>query len=297
MSKIRECFTSRFDKGMLLEADFSQLEIIALAHLSGDPTMKEDILDGTDLHRIRAAQMYGKCARDVTPQERQIAKVFSFQLQYGAGATSMAASCGVDVSIAKKFIADYYDRYPEVKAWQEKVAEEYAERRRPSQRVTPLGVTAGMGWHHSITGRRYVMYEDDNPYAGTRRWGEGGQEPATNFSPTKMKNYPVQGFATGDIVPMVLGEVFKMVMTKAWSTRYKLINTVHDSILFDIAPRDDEELLRFCTQLKGVMESAPKMLKEEFNIDFELPLKVDISVGKNWGVMEKYKWNGVLKDK
>jgi len=135
------------------------------------------------------------------------------------------------------------------------------------------------------------MYEDDNPYAGKSRWGdEGGQEPATNFSPTKMKNYPVQGFATGDIVPMVLGEVFKMVKTTEWSTRFKLINTVHDSILFDIAPRGEGELLRFCILLKGVMESAPKMLKEKFNIDFELPLKVDISTGKNWGAMKKYKW-------
>ena len=290
MSKIRECFTSRFDKGMLLEADFSQLEIIALAHLSGDPTMKEDIIEGTDLHTVRAAQMYAKSPHAVTPQERQIAKVFSFQLQYGAGATSMAASCGVGVNIAKKFIASYYERYPEVKAWQEKVAEEYGARRMPSQRVTPKGVTAGMGWHHSITGRRYVMYEDDNPYAGQRKWGEAAKEPATNFSPTKMKNYPVQGFATGDIVPMVLGEVFEMVMITKWRDRYKLINTVHDSILFDISPANDEELLQFCTYLKRTMEGAPSLLKKHFNIDFELPLKVDISIGKNWGVMKKYKW-------
>lgn len=289
MSKIRECFTSRYTGGKILEADYSQLEIIALAHLSGDLQMAADIRVGTDLHRVRAAQMYGVALGDVTAKQRQIAKVFSFQLQYGAGAKSMAASCGVDVQVAKNFIKQYYARYPQVKIWQDAVAAEYTARRVPSERLTPKGVSAGMGWHKSITGRRYVLYEDDNPFAGQRHWGTGGHEPSTNFSPTKMKNYPVQGFATGDIVPMMLGEVFDWIKNDSKWDNYKLINTVHDSILFDVCPKCYEDLRDFVGGLKEVMEGAPALLDSKFGIKFDLPLKVDVKVGDNWGVMADFK--------
>ena len=289
MSKIRECFVSRFSGGVLLEADYSQLEIIALAHLSGDPQMASDIRRGVDLHTIRAATMYNIPKEDVTKQQRQTAKVFSFQLQYGAGPNSMAASCGVAPALAKKFIEDYYNRYPDVKKWQEKVAEEYQTRRRPSAHETPMGLTAGMGWHLSPTGRRYVMYEDDNPFykedAGKSSWYP--PEQPTNFSPTKMKNYPVQGFATGDIVPMVLGEVMDWLSVSLFYSRYKMINTVHDSILFDCSPSRSLEFLEFRHTLKTLMESAPAMLKKNFGIDFTLPLKVDFKVGNNWGTMKE----------
>jgi DNA polymerase I-like protein with 3'-5' exonuclease and polymerase domains len=287
MSKIRECFTSRHEGGLLLEADYSQLEIIALAHLSGDPQMYNDIKTGVDLHTVRAAQMYKVLEKQVTPQQRQIAKVFSFQLQYGSGAKNMAESCKVDVAMAKEFIRLYYGRYPRVKEWQDEVAAEYAARRRPSTRVTPNGVTAGRSHHLSVTGRRYVMYEDDNPYFGQNKWGNEIQS-ATNFSPTKMKNYPVQGFATGDIVPMMLGEVFKWLKADKRWTKYKMINTVHDSILFDIPALEGTNHAIFAAELKMLLESAPLHLKNYFNINFDLPLKVDIKTGKNWGKMKQF---------
>lgn len=287
MSKIRECFNSRHRDGMLMEADYSQLEIIALAHLSGDPQMHADIIAGVDLHTVRAAQMFNTPRAAVSHKQRQIAKVFSFQLQYGSGAKNMADTMGVDVAIAKAFIKHYYERYPAVKAWQELVAAEYAVRRRPSQRVTAKGVTAGRSWHHSITGRRYVMYEDDNPYFGQNQWGNEIQS-ATNFSPTKMKNYPVQGFATGDIVPMMLGEVLNFIKgDKRWDM-FKLINTVHDSILFDIPALEGTNHAVFAASIRDVMQGAPRLLKERFDIDFTLPLKVDIKMGVNWGEMKEY---------
>lgn len=292
MSKIRECFSSRHEGGMLAEFDYSQLEIIALAFLSNDPQMRKDILDGTDLHTIRAAEMYRIPINAVTPQLRQIAKVFSFQLQYGSGAKNMAESCKVDVGVAKEFIRVYYARYPKVKEWQDGVAAEYAARRRPSQRLTPNGVTAGFSYHMSVTGRRYVMYEDDNPYYGQRNWGNEIQS-ATNFSPTKMKNYPVQGLATGDIVPMMLGEVFKFLKSDTTWNDYKLIMTVHDSILFDIPEREGTNHYTFASAVRNVMESAPQCLKKYFNIDFDLPLKVDVKIGDSWGNMKKI----VLKDR
>lgn len=287
MSKIRECFVSRYSDGCLMEADYSQLEIIALAHLSGDHQMAADIRAGTDLHKVRAAQMYSIVMSKVTPQQRQTAKQFSFQLQYGAGAPSMAASCGVAVKIAKNFIAAYYDRYPDVKKWQEAIAAEVRGKRQLSERVTPSGASIGRGHHRSATGRRYVIYEDDNPYyegGAVNRWGK--IEPRTNFSPTKMKNYPVQGFATGDIVPMMLGRIHKTLQGSPWGENVKLINTVHDSIMFDVMwSCNNKRTRRFGMWVKKEMERAPQELEAQFGINFTLPLKVDISVGENWGKM------------
>ncbi len=296
MSEIRKCFTSRWgQQGCLIEADYSQLEIICLAFLCQDIQMYDDINCGRDMHTMRAALMYGIDESDVTPRQRRNAKQFSFQLQYGAGAKSMSESIGCPIKIAQKFIKDYYNRYPRVAEWQDMVAESFLNTRIPSSRITVSHKTAGKGWFTSITGRRYVMYEDDNPfYKPGQRAGFRKLEPATNFSPTKMKNYPVQGFATGDIVPMMLGELNNWMLSRSPDlTQCLLINTVHDSLVidakFDIGRKKDARPLKlFCFALQKRLQTAPALLKEKFGIDFDLPLKVDIKVGVDWGSMKEF---------
>ena len=119
MSEIRKYFDSRFTDGHLMEFDFSQLEVIVLAHLSQDKQLMQDIIDGVDMHTANAAKMLNKSEFKVTASERKLAKRFSFQLQYGAGAKSMAKSNGVGIQFAKDFIEAYYGRYPRVKEWQD----------------------------------------------------------------------------------------------------------------------------------------------------------------------------------
>lgn len=283
MSDIKECFTSRFANGSLIEADYSQLEVITLAHLSQDPILIADILSGVDLHRVRAAELFNKREEDVTEAERRIAKAFSFQLQYGSGYKAMAAKNKQPEWLAKQFITNYYDSYSKVKEWQESVSNAVRKTRRVSKRTTPLGHTRGMGWYDSETGRRYVFFESDNPYYNpTHR----NSEPV-NFSPTQMKNYPVQGFATGDIVPMMLGELFNEIKNSRHSEELLLINTVHDSVMFDCAYTDKEKIKHVSLWIKNILESAPARLKEYFDINFDLPLKVEVKAGESWGSLKK----------
>lgn len=277
MSDIKKCFISRFPDGVLLEIDYSQLEIYVLAYLSNDPQLKLDLLSGVDLHGISAERLFGK---GYTDAQRRIAKSLSFQLQYGAGYKSMAEQNDISETLAKKFIKLYYERYPMVKQFQDEVASIVRSTRitDPDLR-TKTGIPAGMGFYKAETGRFYVFTEKDSPDWMTR---------ATSFSPTEMKNYPVQGFATGDIVPMILGKLHRGLSN--WHGGKEppivvMINTVHDSVLFDCS---SESIAKIWYQdAKVIMESAPRYLKEHFNINFDLPLKVDAKVGKNWGEMEK----------
>jgi len=277
---IRECFGSRFgSSGILMEVDYSQLEIFVLAHLTADEILISDLLSGKDLHIMRAAQLFRVPECDVTKSQRRIAKTLSFQLQYGAGAKSMSVALDILQSICQEFIDLYYARYPKVKVYQDYHIRAIAGLRKPTGNSSPTGFPVGKSTLCTKTGRRYVFNEYDNPfYKVTNGWGE-----PVNFSPTQIKNYPVQGFATGDIVPMVLGEVYHAVVP--YHDTVKLINTVHDSILLDM---QDTMVYSIGSLVKQVMEDAPDMLKRVFDIDFNLPLNVEIKVGKTWANMKVF---------
>ena len=271
MSKIKECFISRWgETGYIMEADFSQLEIIALAELTKDPQLIADIISGIDLHRLRAAQLYRKSEADVTKTERTTAKMLSFQLQYGSGAANMAKQLKIPKEVASRFIKQYYDRYPIVRAWQDGLIKTVRERRRINTHETKSGLPAGSSYLPSATGRVYFFKEYDAP--------DWLPEP-TAFSPTEIKNYPVQGYATGDIVPFVLGYLRRTIYNEGWEEKCLLINTVHDSIVLDI---EEDMLYNIGKLVKGVMEGAPKILQTHFGIISELPFKADVSYGRNW---------------
>ena len=274
MSDIKKCFISRWkDKGYIVEADYSQLEVIGLAYLTQDKQLYKDIIDGVDMHAVNAEKLFGK---SFTPLQRKIAKSFSFQLQYGAGAASMAKSNNVDVKLAKRFIENYYSRYPQVKIWQDSVAEEVRESRKPTGEHTSRGFPKGKGVFRSITGREYVFYEFDNDHYNPHN----PNSKEVNFSPTQMKNYPVQGFATGDIVPLVIGRLNRILKNNSeLSEKCLLTNTVHDSIILDVHEDIFEEAVN---TVVSVMESAPEFIEETWGFKFDLPLPVGISYGRNW---------------
>ena len=261
-----------------MEVDYSQLEIFALAHLTGDRVLAEDLLSGKDLHIMRAAQLFSLPESLVTKAQRRTAKSLSFQLQYGAGAKSMSVALKISQSMCQDFIDQYYARYPDVKVYQDNLIDKVASLRKPTSSHTPLGYTVGRASIKTKTGRCYVFREYDNPFYVASSYSLGRP---TNFSPTQIKNYPVQGFATGDIVPLVLGEVYHTIVP--YHEEVKLINTVHDSILLDLR----EDMCHTIGSLvKQVMEDAPRMLKNTFDIDFNLPLNVEIKVGKTWSNMK-----------
>ena len=283
MSNIRNFLCSRFGKnGKILEIDYSQLEIYVLAHLSGDATLKSDLLSGKDLHSISAKMLFGN---KFTPKQRKIAKSLSFQLQYGAGYKSMALQNGISEGLAKRFIDNYYNRYPGVKMYQDKLAKVVERNREQSSLRTKKGLPAGISKFQSETGRIYTFIEDDAPEWMHRPAGRGPAKHTT-FSPTKIKNYQVQGYATGDIVPMAIGRLFRELCKYNMEYDGKpvfFINTVHDSVVFDC--KNMKHAINWAIRAKEIMEGIPKDMKKYLNVDFSMPLKVDVEIGSNWNDM------------
>lgn len=282
---IKNHFTSRFQGGSIVEFDYSQLEVIGLAILSGDEQLKKDIRDGLDLHCVNTAQLYEQDYQFVKDQvdknnhdwvaKRKVVKIFSFQLQYGAGAKTMAESAGVPINKAKEFIEAYYTRYPRVREWQEECIAQVQADAEPTNWKTTGGYPAQRSSLLSPTGRLYRFTEYDAPDFIQER----GQ--MTSFSPTQIKNYPVQGFSTGDVVPLALGYVFRHLLHYQIEDRIVMCNTVHDSIIFDVHPDCDIAVLR---DIKRILEDMPRQINRVWpDVGFDLPMKSGIEMGPSWG--------------
>lgn len=279
MSLIKECFISRWDTGVLLEADFSQLEIVGVALLSEDEVLKSDLRSGEDLHKKRAAELFGVAEGDVTAAQRRVAKALSFQLQYGAGAASMASINHISKATAQKFIDLYYGRYTRLKQWQDSIQQEVKDSRVPTGLHTPRGFPKGKGTHHSPTGRIYTFLEHDSDYR---------DEPG--FSSTEMKNYPVQGYATGDIMAAFRHQVWRSWLSQSPSFRAHVlpINTIHDSIMFDCAVWLVAYEVRIW--LNTLVEQLPGLLTTLWpSVTIDLPFQIECKAGPTWAKMAPLK--------
>lgn len=283
MSTIKNCFVSRFgDDGVIMEGDWQQLEIIGQAFLSKDKQMKQDIRDGVDFHVKRLAYKLKEPYQTVHDychinkdsyylKLRKDIKTFSFQRAYGAGANAIMESTGMSRSEVEELIAIEEEMYPEVSKYYEKVATEVCSSRIPTSGRTEKGFPQGKGCFKSITGREYWFKE----YDSFRR------DKDVDFSMPQLKNYPVQGFSTADIVPLVLGKLYRaMKKVKEWIGKVFLINTVHDSIILDVHKSIRKKVAAF---VKKIMEKGGDYLNETFDIGFDLPLRAEITWGASWG--------------
>lgn len=272
MSRIKECFPSRFEGGVILEADFSQLEVIGVAVLSKDSQLIDDILSGMDMHRVRAAELFKKPQEEVTDKERTIVKRFSFMLQYGATPKGMAKKLEVKVDIAEGFERNYYNRYQGLAKWQDMVAEEVRSSRRPSDKTTFKGRPAGIGTYESVTGRIYTFVEKDR-----------GDDTAFNLP--EMKNYPSQGFATGDVMALYRGQVYRRLIRENLLAEALPVNTVHDSVMFDCRNLD------VATRLKAILQEEaarlPALLMEYWDLEVPVSFKIEVKAGPTWASTEK----------
>ena len=266
---VKKAYISRFgDEGRILELDYSQLEMVALAYIANDKQLIEDINAGRDMHKELYREMYGRYPTD---KERKPFKRFSFLLVYGGGVATLMAQSGCDRATAKKFIDTFYSRYKGVKQYHEditKQAEKNAIVRYSEDKPNPEYIY----YHASPTGRHYVFNKYPNEYKG-----------GLSFSPTELKNWPIQGFATGDIVPMSVGLLQRALEEAGVSDKALLVMTVHDSVVLDV---HETMLYDAAVIAKNVLEAAPDNLKKIFGIDFPCKLSVGVEEGLNW--QEKY---------
>lgn len=259
-SEFKRIFTSRFgDDGVLIEADFKQLEVVAAAFLSNDAVMRQEIAGGVDIHLLNAEWVYQKPKELVTDDERTLVKQQTFQLLYGATAYALSLSVGCSEEAAKAFISGFYAKYKGVAAWHKYLEMEVYK----SAKTTPDSPLR-QGMFKSITGRIYKFEEVQK------------RNGAIEFNLPDIKNYPVQGFATGDVVVAQLGRLYRALLP--YRDKVKLINTVHDSVLLDCKKEFAEKT---CKILQDVLEYRGWMM-ELWKIDFDLPLRVDISIGTSW---------------
>ena len=233
---IRKVVVSRWEKGNITEADYSQLEFRVAAALSGDKVALKDIVDGVDVH-IRTAETLTAHGQETS---RQDAKTHTFKPLYGGTSGTKA-----EQAYYKSFLSTYKG----IARWHKKLLQTAAT-------------------HKSIwlpSERRYRFpWAIINPYGGV----SGG---------TKIKNYPVQGFATADIVPLATISLHKLF--KENKLKSLIINEVHDSIVVDTYHGEGDKVVSLMSKaMLGVIDT----LEKDFNYKFKVPLEIEVKRGKNW---------------
>lgn len=230
--EIRKAFVSSGPGWVLLDADYSQIELRVLAHLSGDSELVSAFGEDADIHRLTAAKILGARPQDVSDEMRSRAKAVNFGIVYGMGARGLAQSIDVDVKVAKQFIDDYFSSYPGVKRY---IDDTIARAREDGAVTTLLG--------------RVRELPDIN--------SSNGQAKA--FSERIAVNTPVQGTAA-DVIKMAMLDVdaeFRENNLKA-----KMILQVHDELLFDVPENELQtvtEIVRRCMEHALELDVALKV--------------------------------------
>ena len=233
---VKRVFKSRFAGGKIMEADFAQLEFRVAAFLSQDETAIKEVTEGFDVHSY-TAKIISEAGQATTRQE---AKAHTFAPLYGA--------TGFGRSPAE---AEYYEhfieKYKGIARWHRELATEVLT-------------------HKTITtpsGRQFSFPDVKRRKNGT----------ITSF--TAVKNYPVQSFATADIVPAVLLEIDKELL----EFKSCIVNSVHDSIVIDVHPDEEQQVLDVIGLINGKLKS---IIDGRFNINFNVPLLLEAKIGYNW---------------
>jgi DNA polymerase I len=200
--RIRASFVAAPGK-MLISADYSQIELVVFAHLSGDPALRKAFIDGADVHRRTAALILGKEEGDVSPQERRAAKTINFGVIYGMGAFRLAQELGIPRAEAQKFIDAYFARYAGVAAFIRNTVD----------------ATKRDGHVATILGRRRPV-----PLINSRNANE--RQAAERIA----VNTPIQGSAA-DIMKLAMLRVDKVIKERFPEAR--LLLQVHDELILE----------------------------------------------------------------
>ena len=208
--EIREAFLPR-PGWILLDADYSQIELRLMAHFSGDAAMVDAFRKGEDVHARTASEIFDVPLEWVTPELRSQAKAVNFGLIYGISGFGLSRNTGVSRREAGEFIEKYFSRYPGVKRLMDETASEGAQK----------------GYASTLMGRRRYLPELQSPKAPIREFGKRAA-----------MNTPVQGTAA-DIIKLAMVRVDRALREKNLQSR--LILQVHDELLLECPPEEAEE--------------------------------------------------------
>lgn len=259
---IRTAFSRRIRKGfvpetgwVLVAADYSQIELRILAHLSQEPVLIEAYQQNEDIHSVTARLLLEKDT--VTSEERRLGKIINFGVIYGMGAQRFAREAGVKATEGRLFIDRFNERYRKVFDYLERVKRE----------------AIAHGYVETILGRRrYFNFE-----GGSLRKLQGSNPDEINLDKLRnlgqadagslraAANAPIQG-SSADIIKIAMDKLHKVLQ----NYQARLLLQVHDELVLEVPPSEWEELQ---PQIRSTMENA---------VSLSVPLKVDVRAGQNW---------------
>ncbi len=229
---------------VLMSADYSQVELRILAHLCGDPGLRQAFARGEDIHATTAAAIFGVPLDQVTSDQRRIAKAVNFGLAYGQGAFGLAQTTGLSNAEAQKFIDTYFARFARVKQYVE-------ETKRKAEKN---------GYVETVMSRRRYF-----PILQSKE-----KDPRTQIARRAAEreciNMPVQGSAA-DIMKVAMLRVANL---KSQIPNLKMTLQVHDELVFEVPEREAQQAAQL---VREAMEGAFPMT---------VPLKAEVKTGKNW---------------
>lgn len=252
--QIRKAFVPRKD-WLLVAADYSQIELRILAHLSQEPTLVDAYQNGRDVHRLTAQLLFEK--DEISADERRLGKTINFGVIYGMGAHRFAREAGVKAVEGREFIDRYNDRYANVFAYLQQMKREAIAR----------------GYVETICGRRrYFNFE-----SGSLRRLQGSDPQDIDLDALKKMSFndaqalraaanaPIQG-SSADIIKIAMVNLHELLRDR----EARILLQVHDELVFEMPESEWQDL---ASSLKQVMESA---------VTLSVPLQVEIHSGRNW---------------
>lgn len=232
--RIREAFIPR--KGnVLVDADYSQIELRIMAHLSGDPELVAAFRDEADIHTRTAARIFGVDEKDVTHEMRSRAKTINFGVMYGQGPRALSQQLRIPFEEAKDFIDEYFEKYPGIRDFIDDSKETAREN----------------GYSETLFGRRRPLPEI-----------ESGDGRLRSFAERIAVNMPIQGTAA-DMIKIAMVDIDKAIAEKGLEAR--MILQVHDELVFDVPVGEKDSMLEL---VQEKMEAAVKL-------DVPLKVEVD----------------------
>ncbi|MBW4615738.1 MAG: DNA polymerase I [Desmonostoc vinosum HA7617-LM4] len=259
---IRTAFSRQIRKAFLPEpgwlmvaADYSQIELRILAHLSQEPVLVQAYQQNEDIHTVTARLVFEK--EDITSDERRIAKTINFGVIYGMGSLRFSRSTGIDKAIANEFIKRFNERYAKVFTYLERMKKE----------------AIAQGYVETILGRRRYVEFTNNSLRSLkgRKLEDIDLSKLKNLGPydagllRSAANAPIQG-SSADIIKIAMVRLHEVLR----KYQARLLLQVHDELVFEVPPQEWEELQ---PQIKSVMEGA---------VQLSVPLVVDARAGENW---------------
>jgi DNA polymerase-1 len=223
--RIRQAFIAP-DNGKILAADYSQIELRIMAHLSGDEGLLTAFSAGKDIHKATASEIFGVSLEDVEIEQRRAAKAVNFGLIYGMSAFGLAKQLGVERGVAQEYINLYFARYPGVMTYMETTRE----------------TARSQGYVETLFGRRLYLPDINNRNAMRRQYAE-----------RTAINAPMQGTAA-DIIKKAMLDVHTWMQTEKLQS--KMIMQVHDELVFEVV---EDELASMQQQIPALMSATAQL--------------------------------------